>query len=93
MGGKDERHILSIAACAFMLAGCADVYEKSAEVPACKRRADNAIAVPVSGPAMVKLEGSGKLNKDWPNSLVCIRREDNGSKPKSYDLRKIGIAL
>ena len=99
------RLILSIAACALMLAGCADVYEKSAETPACNRlvRADHAMALQTSGPGLAiggfvipgrDLGGSGKLDIDWGNSPGCIRQENNGTKsPKLYDLRKIGMTL
>jgi len=46
------RLILSIAA--VVLAGCADVHDKFAEVPTCKRSAgtDRSIALQVSGPGL-----------------------------------------
>ena len=101
--GDVVRLILSVAACALVLAGCASAYDKSAEASACKRGADRASAPQVSGPGFVMtgglvipgrdLGGSGKLDKDWGN-FPCIREEQNGTNPpKSYDLHKIGMAL
>ena len=96
------RLILSIAACAFALAGCANVYEKSAEAPACKRGADQSVALLVSGPGLAmsggfvipgrNLGGSGKLDMDWAPG--CIRQEpEKTTPPKPYDLNKIGLVL
>ena len=100
------RPILSIAACALMLAGCADVHDKLAGAPACSRLAgaDHAIAVQGFGLGVRmgdgsvipgrNLRSSGKLETDWGNSPGCIRDEHNETKPpKHYDLHKIGMAV
>ena len=88
-----------------MLAGCAEVYDRTAAAPACERpAADRSPALQVTGSGFANtgglavpgryLGGSGKLDKDWPNSTSCIRQEDNKTKPpKLYDLRKIGMAV
>lgn len=99
------RVILSIAASALMLAGCADVYDKTAEAPTCKRlaAADHAIR-PMSSAGLVMsggfvipsrdLGGSGKLDMEWVNLPGCIRQENNErNSPKLYDLHKIGMAI
>jgi hypothetical protein len=98
--------ILPMAAAAFVLAGCANAYDRSAGAPACRRLAgeDRPITLPVSGPGIVMGDGSvipasdlgasGKLDRDWPISSACIRQEHDGTKPqKWYDLRKIGMVL
>ncbi len=98
--------ILSIAASALVLAGCANGYDKSAQAPACKQLAEAARspALQVSGPGFVmsggflipgrNLGGSGKLDMDWPNSPGCIREvPEKTPSPKHYDLNKIGMAL
>ena len=100
------RLILSIAIAAIVLAGCADVHDKFAEVPTCKRSAgtNRSIALQVSGPGLRMnggfvipgrdLGGSGKLDRDWGKSPGCIRQErDERKPPKFYDLHKIGMAL
>ena len=98
--------VLSVGAFALMLAGCADGYDKSAANLTCKRlvREDRPIAVPMSGPGLVMgdryvipgrdLGGSGKLDKDWPNSASCIPQKGSGAKsPKLYDWHRIGMVL
>jgi hypothetical protein len=93
-----------IAASALVLAGCADVSDKSAALPACERsaKAGQPVTLQVSGPGVVidgivipgrDLGGSGKLDRDWGNAPGCIRQEQNGRKPKLYDLHKIGMAV
>lgn len=98
------RPILSIAACALVLAGCADVYDKAAEAPACMRGAEKSPALQVSGSGLEMsgglvipgryLSGSGKLDANWGSSSDCVRQQNNETKsPKSYDLQKIGMTL
>ena len=99
------RPVLSIAASALVLAGCANVYDKTAETPVCRRSAetDRSAAVPVSAPGIAMSNGfvipsrgvsaSGKLDMEWGNPHDCIREKNEIKPPKRYDLRKIGRAV
>jgi hypothetical protein len=104
MEGTDMRIILSVAAFALVLAGCAGAYDKSAAAPACKSGADHAAALRMFGPGVMmgdghviparNLNAGGKLDAERANSTDCIRQEhDEEKSPKSYDFHKIGMAL
>lgn len=99
----DVKPILSFAAAALLLAGCAGVYDKSAAAPVCKSGADHTASLRMFGPGLLmsgghviparNLGASGKLDKDWGN-VPCIRENQNGTHPpKSYDVHKIGMLL
>jgi hypothetical protein len=99
------RHILIVTFSTLMLTGCADSYDKSADINECKpvAPANHPVSHALYGTTLSDNNslggipgrdlpiGSGRFFPNDTSEYKCVHNEDNkGSEPQTHDLQKLG---